>query len=171
MFLTIHDVADPHTTSMIPSSPEAQPFQKYSNAARKFDRGVSIQGNSSRNRTFLPRFRPSAFRKDEKASSQDVGTGKCLPNDCERDSANAANCPCISTFASPAWANVRRLPSTLRTRNVLPMRRLPYTATNSGRPEVLASLSVRISSCRPTSASDEWDKSLFMPNRLSLIFL
>lgn len=39
----------PHTTSIKMSCPEHHPFQKFSKAGRKPERGVSIHGSSSRN--------------------------------------------------------------------------------------------------------------------------
>ena len=51
---SIHDVALPQTTKTMSFLAEAQPFQNDSNSERKPERGASIQGNSSRNITFLP---------------------------------------------------------------------------------------------------------------------
>ena len=45
----IHDVAEPHTTNTTSLLPLAQSFQKCSRAGIKFERGVSIHGNSSKN--------------------------------------------------------------------------------------------------------------------------
>ncbi len=45
--LRIHDVALPQTISIMLSLPLHHPFQKFSKAGRKPDRGVSIHGNSS----------------------------------------------------------------------------------------------------------------------------
>ena len=80
---TIHDVAEPQATNMISSRCAAQPFQKYSKAATKLLRGVSIQGISSKNINFrsLRGFDSMSLRSSMNASSHDASNGAYIEPD------------------------------------------------------------------------------------------
>lgn len=102
ILLTIHEVAEPHTTSNISSRPDTHPFQKNSSAFTKRDRGVSSHGNSSIKMTFLSAldWRMRSLRSSN-ASSQFLGS---LPIDIPasfNEAHQPNSCSLKDAFASP----------------------------------------------------------------------
>ena len=136
--LTIQEVAEPQAINMMSSRCAAHAFQKYSSASTKELFGVSIQGISSKKitlRLFLG-LRSIKVRSSLNASSQLLRAGaygESLNNfSCMANRASCFSCFCL---LAPTNEKVNLSAITLFTKKVLPIRRRPYTITNSDFPE------------------------------------
>ena len=146
----IHDVAEPQIIRRMSLRAEAYPFQKCSMADTKLERGASIHGSSSMNTTFLPSpCWSSSCDSRKNASDQSTGTRHFFIPLLNSDWRNSFSWARVFWFANPECWNANLYPNVSLMRNVLPMRLLPVTATNSEYSELYALSSSCFSSFLP----------------------